>query len=62
VNIQPVLAWAIVDKDGTIQNGTVRDLRMQTANMYTLLPEDMRSTCTVRRVKITVVDDKEAIK
>jgi hypothetical protein len=62
VNIQPVLAWAIVDKDGTIQNGTVRDLRMQTANMYTLLPEDMRSTCTVRRVKITVVDDKEATK
>ncbi len=62
MNIQPVLAWAIVDKDGTIQNGTVRDLRMQTANMYTLLPEDMRSTCTVRRVKITVVDDKEAIK
>ncbi len=62
MTIKPVLAWAIVDKDGMIQNGTVRDLRMQTANMYTLLPEDMRSTCTVRRVKITVVDDKEATK
>ena len=57
---EPQLAWAIVDKDGTIQNGTVRDLRMQTANMYMLLPEDMRSTCTVRQVEIRVVDDKEA--